>query len=273
MTNSDFANTTRRQIIGTTIGLVTGLAADSSIAAVPVQNSPALSDGEVFLYTLQTVPQLLPSTPEQKPVSISGIFCKNWFQTETVTAEITVNLDARFKYLRCVIGLDLSKNAGIGRFTITLDGKPIATGVLDREKPVIGNYDVTHGQSLTMVISRFVTVGNAIVGNIDKTSSANRPTPLSPANDATINENFISFEWLAIPGATSYLIQVMQIKRSGKKSHPDLKGWSLTAEDATSYKWNIADVPSGTYSWSVLGYQNDHLKGVFSPDLRFTIVR
>ncbi|MCX6382630.1 MAG: hypothetical protein NT023_24650, partial [Armatimonadetes bacterium] len=140
--------------------------------------------------------------------------------------------------------------------------------ILTRESPL----DVSNVGSIGIELTNFAGMGDPTVTT--KLLGKNSPVQVSPAHKAKILEDTVKFQWKGLIGTDTYVVQVILKKRLGRRRSPDERMWTFTVGGGkTELQWDVKNIPSGEFLWSVLAFDDEKVVGVFSPDRSFTIVR
>lgn len=241
----------------------------------------ALPSGEKWLTALPLIPVLSQANSPLHTHVLSGIIASHCIINHdiySVSKSITADLGQHYRSLKGVIGIDKSVTAlNPLVYSIELDGKTLIEGKLeDGGKPIFFSLDITGGRSLNITLATSVGIGNVIVSKKalgENKEDEDTPSLIEPSPGAKITEENVLMKWKPVAGVNVYLVQVLQTKRLGKRRMPDVRGWTFTVTNQTSYTWDLKDIPSGDYLWSVLAFEDDQVKGVFSVDRKFTVVR
>ena len=135
----------------------------------------------------------------------------------------------------------------------------------DPDVPV--DLDVTKAQSVRIDLTRPVQIGDPVLEFASR--SPEPPSLLSPA-DGVVVSGPVRLEWSAVPGASSYGVEIVCTKPGGRGNARSPRIWVLNSS-ATHAVFNAAGAPDGEYRWSVIAFGAHSTLTKFSHDQSFAL--
>jgi len=235
--------------------LIFGCSEAKAQEAVPLTNLRPVTEGLV---------------PQKAPFSIAGKVMHFGLGTPLGDTSSVYDLGGKYSRFEAWVGiLDNSMKNNGKRFAIRLDGKVVLDNKdqlqQSNDAPVHIDLDVRGAQSMKIVAEDLIYIGEPTLYKESATPSA-IATLVAPRDGMRLTSKLVSLLWEPVDGATSYGVEIVCTKGSAPRIY------ALNAPESTA-KFDLTNVASGEYHWSVVAFNGKGVMGKFSNGRAFTVAR